>query len=163
MLSWNIGDPITFKVLQWNTDTHQRNMVVHRGVVVPRTLTSMECNSDLVPRGGNYSPEVQFEGGTNSIPVALEHQGTVDTPDIAIAAGGVKRHKTSSSPSAGIKHSEVDQPSIYYKQAALGGPVTADGFPALTNLGSVNNNGTMYKMSWDVIGQEELQDKLNDA
>ena len=32
--SCNICDPITFKVIQCNNDTHKRNVVVHRGVVV---------------------------------------------------------------------------------------------------------------------------------
>ena len=36
---WNIGDPVTFKVLQCNKDPHKRNIVVHRGVVIPQSLT----------------------------------------------------------------------------------------------------------------------------
>ena len=36
---WNIGDPVTFKVLQCNKDLHKRNIVVHRGVVIPQSLT----------------------------------------------------------------------------------------------------------------------------
>ena len=36
--SWNIGDQMNFKVLQYNTDMNKRNMVVHRGVVILSTL-----------------------------------------------------------------------------------------------------------------------------
>ena len=37
--TWNIGDPMTFKVIHCNADRHKRNIVFHRGVVVPRSLT----------------------------------------------------------------------------------------------------------------------------
>ena len=39
--NWNIGDPMTFNVITYNTDTHKRNMVVHRGVIVPRNLEAI--------------------------------------------------------------------------------------------------------------------------
>ena len=39
--AWNIGDPMTFKVLQYNEDPDKRNIVVHRGVVVPRSPTAI--------------------------------------------------------------------------------------------------------------------------
>ena len=57
--AWNIGDPMTFKVLQCNTDLHKRNMVVHRGVVVPRNLAAMGYNYALVSKSDAYLPGVQ--------------------------------------------------------------------------------------------------------
>ena len=68
-----------------------------------------------------------------------------------------------SSPSASINHSEVDQSAVDSEQLAVDGPGTADGFPALANRGSANKNRTADKMAWAAMGQEEVQDELNDA
>ena len=38
--AWSIGDPMTFKVIQCNEDLRKRNIVLHRGVVVPCYPTS---------------------------------------------------------------------------------------------------------------------------
>ena len=35
---WNVGNPLTFKVLQCNSNPHKPNIVVNIGVVVPRNL-----------------------------------------------------------------------------------------------------------------------------
>ena len=96
--AWNVGDPMTFKVLQCNEDLHERNIVVHRGVVVPRSLTSIGYNSALEPNSDAYFPDVQVEGGATSKTDPLGHQGTVNPPDITIAEVGGKRQKPSSSP-----------------------------------------------------------------
>ena len=34
--SWNVDDPMNFKVIHYNTDLRNRNMVVHRCVIVLR-------------------------------------------------------------------------------------------------------------------------------
>ena len=92
--SWNIGDPITFKVPHCNTNPYKRNMVVHRGVVVPHTLTSTGYIYALAPKSDTYFPEVQLKSGLNNLPAASEHQGTVDSPDIYISEGGGKASQT---------------------------------------------------------------------
>ena len=46
----NIGDPVNFKVLQCNGNPHKRNVVVHRGVAVPRYLTAAGYNYALAPK-----------------------------------------------------------------------------------------------------------------
>ena len=38
--AWNISDPMTVKVLQCNEDMRKRNIVLHRCVVVPHSLTA---------------------------------------------------------------------------------------------------------------------------
>ena len=58
--AWNIGDPMTFKELQCNTDLHKRNMVLHRGDVFLRTLASTGYNSVLVPKSDAYFPYFQL-------------------------------------------------------------------------------------------------------
>ena len=62
--AWNIGDPLNFKVLQCNEYPHNRNIVVHIGVVFPRSRTSIGCNSSLAPNSDAYLPIVQVEGGS---------------------------------------------------------------------------------------------------
>ena len=62
-LSCNVGDPMTFRVLQYNTDLHKRNMVVHRGVVVLRNLSAMGYNSTLAPMSDAYLLEFHLEVG----------------------------------------------------------------------------------------------------
>ena len=56
----SIGEPMTYKVIQCNTDPLKRNMVVYRGVIVLRTLSSTGYNSLLVPKSDAYLPEVQL-------------------------------------------------------------------------------------------------------
>ena len=56
--AFNVGDPITFKVLQCNEDPHKRNIVFHRGVVVPRSPTEIGYNSALAPKSDAYLPIV---------------------------------------------------------------------------------------------------------
>ena len=51
---WCVGNPMTFKVLQFNTDPHKCNMVVNRGVVVLRNLASTGYNSALAPNSDAY-------------------------------------------------------------------------------------------------------------
>ena len=38
--TWNIGDPMIFKVIQCNEDLNKQNVVVHRGFIVPHYLTA---------------------------------------------------------------------------------------------------------------------------
>ena len=63
-----IGDPMTFKVLQCNEDMRKWNNVLHRGVVVPRSLTATGYNSDLVPKSDAYLPDMQSEGAATRKP-----------------------------------------------------------------------------------------------
>ena len=60
----NVGDSITFKVLQCNIDPHKRNLEVHRGVVVLCNSAVIGYNSDLAPKSDAYFPEVHLEGGS---------------------------------------------------------------------------------------------------
>ena len=89
----NVGDPITFKVHQCNEDLYKRNICVHRGVVVPRSQTSLGYNSTLAPKSEAYFSYVQLEGGATSKISPLCHQGTVGPPNITISEVGGKRHK----------------------------------------------------------------------
>ena len=93
----NIGDPLTFMVLQCNEDPQNCNVVVHRGIVVPHSLTEKGYNCALAPKSDAYFPVVQVEGGVNSKSIPLEHQGVMDPPYISITEGGGKRLKPSSS------------------------------------------------------------------
>ena len=66
--AWDIGDPVTFKVLQCNEDPHKRNIVVHKGIAVLRSPTAIGFNSSLVPNSDDYFPDVQVEGGVTRKP-----------------------------------------------------------------------------------------------
>ena len=94
--AWIIGDPMTFRLLQCNDDMNKRHAVVHRGVAVPRSPKATGYNPVLAPKIDSYFPVVQVEGGATSKTVPLEHQGTVDPPDISITLGVGKRCKPSS-------------------------------------------------------------------
>ena len=61
--SCNVGDPITFKVIQCNIYPCKRNLEVHRGVVVPCNSSVIGYNSALAPKSDDYFPEVHLEGG----------------------------------------------------------------------------------------------------
>ena len=61
---------------------------MHRGVIVPRSLTATGYSSALAPKSDAYLPDVKVEGGAISKTVPSGHQGTVDLPDIAIPEGG---------------------------------------------------------------------------
>ena len=80
----NIGNPVTFKLIQYNTNPHKHNMVVHRGVAVPCNLGATGYNSSLAPNSDAYFPEVQLEGGAPSRPSTPVHQVDVDPPAIFI-------------------------------------------------------------------------------
>ena len=86
-----------FKVLQCHEDPKKRVHILHRGVVVPRSLATSGYSSDLQPNSDAYFPELRTEGGATSKNAPSLHQGTVDPPDIAITKGGGKRCKLSSS------------------------------------------------------------------
>ena len=58
--AWNIGDPMTFKVIQCNEDPHKRNIVVHRGVAVPCSMTAIRYNYALAPKSDAYFPDMQL-------------------------------------------------------------------------------------------------------
>ena len=104
----NIGDPMTFKVLQCDEDPHNHNIVVYRGVVVLRSLTATGYNYALAPKSDSYFPNFQVECGPPNKIVPSEHQGAMDILDISIACRGGKRCKPSSSLSDGINHYGLD-------------------------------------------------------
>ena len=158
--AWIIGDPMTFRVLQCNDDMHKRHAVVHRSIAVPRSPTATGYNFVLAPKIDSYFTVVQVEGGATSKNVPLEHQGTVDPPDIYIAERRGKRRKPSSSFPKSV---ELDQPTANSNDAVVDGPSTAGGFPALANIGDVNENGTTNEMDWSAMGQKEVQDQHNYA
>ena len=62
----NVGDPMTFKVLQCNEDPRKRNIVLHRGAVVLHSPTATGYNSALAPKSDAYFQNVQVEGGATS-------------------------------------------------------------------------------------------------
>ena len=149
--AWNVGEPITFKVLQCNSDPHKRNIIFHRGVFVLGSITSTGYNSALAPNRDAYLPSVQVEGGPHSKTIPSEHQSNVNPPNSSTEEGGGKRHKPSSSPSDAINHAGADRPSVDSNEAAVDGPGTTNGFPDLANRGDVNGNGTSYDMDWDAM------------
>ena len=55
----NIGEPMTFKLIQCKEYPHKRNIVIHKGVLVPRSLKEIGYNSSLVPKSDTYLPYVQ--------------------------------------------------------------------------------------------------------
>ena len=69
--AWGIGNPMTFKVLQCNEDPRKRNIVLHRGAVVPHSQTTTGYNSALAPKSDAYFKDVQVEGGATSKTVPL--------------------------------------------------------------------------------------------
>ena len=86
-LSWNIDNPMTFKVLQFNTNPHKRSMIVHRSVVVPRNISASGYNYALAPNSDAYLSEVRLYGETHIISDTPGQKGTVDPPDTIIAEG----------------------------------------------------------------------------
>ena len=91
--TWDVGDPMTFKVLQCHSDLHQQAQVLHRVAVVPRDLDATGYNSDLQPKSDHYFPVVRSEGGISSETLQLSHQGTVDPHNSDILEGGEKRRR----------------------------------------------------------------------
>ena len=158
--AWIIGDPMTFRVLQCNDDMNKRHAVVHRGVAVPRSPTATGYNPVLAPKIDSYFPVVQVEGGATRKTVPLEHQGTVDPPDISIEEGGGNRSKLSSSSTKSV---ESDRPAVGSNEAVVDGPGTVNGFPTLLNRRDVHKKGTADKMDWTVMVQEEVQDQYNNS
>ena len=61
--AWDVGDPMTFKVLQCHANPHQRAQVLRRGAVVPRSLDAAGYNSALQSKSDHYFPVVRPEGG----------------------------------------------------------------------------------------------------
>ena len=103
---------------------------------------------------------MKVEGGAPIKTVPLEHQGTVDPPDISIAEGEGKRRKPSSlSP----KSVESDRTTAGSNEVVVDDPGNADGFPARANQGDVDKNGTTDEIDWASMVQEEVQDHQNDA
>ena len=54
LFAYNIGDPMTFNVIQCNEDMQKRNIVVHRDVVVPCSPTEIGYNYVLAPKSDPY-------------------------------------------------------------------------------------------------------------
>ena len=71
---------------------------------------------------------MQVEGGVPSKNFPLEHQGTVDPPDISIEEDGGNRSKLSSSSPKSV---ESDRPAVGSNEAVVDVPGTVDGFPTL--------------------------------
>ena len=88
--AWATGDPMTFKVLQCNTDPKFPNRVLHRGTIVPRAEESVGYNSALQPKSDAYFPVERSNGGTSGEAVPSAPLGTVNPPDNTNAEGGRK-------------------------------------------------------------------------
>ena len=80
-------------------------------------------------------------------------RGPWTPPNITIAKGGGKRHKSLILPPKSV---ELDQSTAGYNEAVADGPSTADGFTALANQGDVNEKGATYDMHWSTMGREEM-------
>ena len=61
--AYNIGDPITFKMLQCNIDPHKRNFEVHRDILVPCNSVAVGYNSAIGPKIDANFQEVHLEDG----------------------------------------------------------------------------------------------------
>ena len=48
--AWDVGNPMTFKVLQCHADPKKRAQILHRGAVVPCSLEVSGYNSDLAAK-----------------------------------------------------------------------------------------------------------------
>ena len=59
--AWNIGDPMTLKVIQCNKDPHNRNIVVHRGVIVPHSTTTIGYDYALAPNSAAFTPPTLWQ------------------------------------------------------------------------------------------------------
>ena len=70
--AWATGDPMTFKVLQCNTDPKFSIRVLHRGTVVPRAEESAGYNSALQPKSDAYFPVERPNGGTPGTEIGLK-------------------------------------------------------------------------------------------
>ena len=101
--AWDVGNPITFKVLQCHSNPKKRAQILHRGAIVPHSIEVSGYNSALQPKIDAYFPSVQSEGGGSSETSPSAHQGTVDPPDNVIPEGGGKRRKLSSTPSGQLR------------------------------------------------------------
>ena len=64
--SWHVGDPMTFKVLQCHKDPHNWSLIMHKGVIVPHSLTATGYNSALQPKSDTYFQNMQVEGSATS-------------------------------------------------------------------------------------------------
>ena len=95
----NISYPMHFNFIKCNTDEHNRNQVLHRGVVIPWILESTGYNSALAPKSDAYLPLVQYECKKPSKTSSSEQNWIADTTNNAIAEGRVKRIYTSNLPS----------------------------------------------------------------
>ena len=137
--AWNVGNPMYFKVLQCNTDSHNLNMVVQRGVAVPCNWSETGYNSALDPKSDTYFPDVQLEGDPPSKLDTQENQGIADTPNIAIAEGGGKWHKPlNSSLADGAGQSKIDWSTKESKDEVYEGPGTTYYLPTISNKGDSN-------------------------
>ena len=110
--AWNGGEPTTFKALQCNEDLHNQDIVLHRGVIVPLSLTAIGHNSALAPKSDAYFPTVQVESGATRKPPHSGTRGPCTPPSITIAEGGRKRHKPSSLPPTNVESDRSTAGSI---------------------------------------------------
>ena len=99
-----------------------------------------------MPKSDTYFPVGQLKYGATIKTALLEHQGTLDPPDISITEGGGKRRKPSSYPPKSVGS---DRSNAGSNEAVVDVKGIADGFPALYNQGDVNENGKTDDMDWD--------------
>ena len=158
--SWDIGDPMNFKVLQCHGDTKKRAHIMYRGAAVPCSLDASGYNSALQPKSDAYFPDVRSEDGGSSKTTPSPHQGIVDPPDNFIPEGGGKRRKLSSLYSASLSTglSTADSAEAEVKKPSL-----ADDLPVMANQGYGNEEGATDKMEWAAMEQEEVQDQLKNT
>ena len=158
--AWHVGDPMTFKVIHCYEDPKKRVQILHRGVVIPRSLSESGYNSALQPNSDAYFPEVRTEGGANIKTAPSLHKVIVDPPNIFMTEGGRKRRKLlSSSP----RHVGTDRSTVAPIETVTENPSIVDDVPVPDNIGYVNEEGATDDMYWSEMGQEEVQDQLNYA
>ena len=148
--AWDVGDPMTFKVLQCHANPKRRAQVLHRGAVVPRALDAAGYNSALQQKSEHYFPIVRPEGGITRKTLPLAQHGNVDAPDSAILEGGGKRRRL---PSPSSDELSMGQSTAYSSKSVVDEPILPDDLSATANRGNVNEEGATDEMEWSEMEQ----------
>ena len=78
---------MNFKVFHCNGDPHQKNIFLHRSVVVPCSPTEIQNNSALTPKSDDYFPDLQVEGVATRKTTPLDIKGLWNPPILPYRRG----------------------------------------------------------------------------
>ena len=155
--AWATGDPMTFKVLQFNADPKFPNRVLRRGTVVPRAEESVGYNSALQPKSDAYFPVAGPLDRTSGKAMQSVPLGTVNPPDNSNAEGGRKRNMPLSQPSvkrpgrpAAASSAVADMPSS-----------TGDYSSVSDDQGDMDRYVETDEQTWGEMDNDEVQDQYN--